>query len=143
MNEWKKIYFNANNVLQQTPKAYQIMMPRKGKYRGYWFWVSKKLVRDEGGRGYHLSLLYKDDFEFVLYSSGSGKYSSRQIVDEVTINGQELEEEFGTVSKAVGQFVNEETKKIIREGEVEVIITRHVPEPIDPVEPTLHPDLKK
>lgn len=92
--EWKKVHFNAQNIEHETGKATLIKMPKKSAYAGYKFWHPAKLVRTEGGKGYFVSFSYTDDFTFTLKKYGNGKYNGREVIDEVTLKGDEIAEHF-------------------------------------------------
>ena len=94
---WHKVYFNSQNIEQETAKATLIKMPNKSKYAGYKFWHPAKLVRAEGGKGYHMSFSFAEDFEFTLRKYGQ----NRQITAEEVIGYAEMLEAFEQVNEQI------------------------------------------
>lgn len=82
---WRKINFNMQNIELITEKAVLIKMPNKSAYKGMTFWHPAKLIREEGHKGYLMSLSYTDEFEFRLYKKREHKK---------TISAKEMEEAF-------------------------------------------------
>jgi hypothetical protein len=120
---WKKIFFNSLNIEAETEKSILIKMPNKSNYSGYKFWHPKKLVRKEGGKGYHLSFSFTDDFKFKIFKNGKGKYNYKNIIDEVELSSDEMFEEFEQVDESISlaeerhKAKEEESYLIIEEPE--------------------------
>ena len=72
---WRKINFNAQNIEMETDRATLIKLPHRSEHDGWLFWHPSKLVREEGGKCYHLSFSFSDDWEFKIfkpYKNGKG-----------------------------------------------------------------------
>ena len=94
MAKWNKIRFNVQNVEAETERSVLINMPHKSKFDGFRFWHPKKLVRDEGQKGWGLSFSFTDEFVFKLVKNGKGRFNSRDVIDEKTITAAEMMEVF-------------------------------------------------
>ena len=94
---WHKVYFNSQNIEHETTKAVLIKMPNKSAYAGYMFWHPSKLVREEGGKGYHMSFSLTEDFEVTLRKYGK----NRQITAEEVIGYAEMLEAFEQVNEQI------------------------------------------
>ena len=99
MTQQNKVRFNAQNIKAETAKAVLINMPHKSNYDGFCFWVSAKLVRDAGGKGYFKTFSFTDEFEFKLLKFGNGRYNSRDVISEKTITAAEMIESFSSESQ--------------------------------------------
>ena len=94
---WHKAYFNSQNIEHETAKATLIKMPNKSEYAGYKFWHPSKLVREEGGKGYHMSFSFAEDFEFALRKYGQ----NHQVTAEKIIGWDEMFEAFEQVNEQI------------------------------------------
>lgn len=59
---WQKIFTNSQNIKAESRGSYLIQMPKKSSYKGWAFWHPKKLVREQGGKGYYISFSFTDEF---------------------------------------------------------------------------------
>lgn len=109
MAKWSKIYFNLLNVERITARALLINMPHKSDYDGYRFWYPAKLVKDEGGKGYHLSLLFNDETEFDVRKYGK----SGKLLDKVTLSSEDMLEAFEGGNKQIGRYADENNKSYL------------------------------
>lgn len=94
---WHKVYFNSQNIEHETEKAVLIKMPNKSEYAGYKFWHPTKLVREEGGKGYHMSFSFTEEFQFTIRKYGK----NRQVTAEKIIGWDEMLESFEQVNEQI------------------------------------------
>ena len=94
---WHKVYFNSQNIEHETAKAVLIKMPNKSEYAGYKFWHPTKLVREEGGKGYHMSFSFTEEFQFTIRKYGQ----NRQVTAEKIIGWDEMLEAFEQVIEQI------------------------------------------
>ena len=85
MDKWHSIFFNKQNVEYETDRAILINMPSRSVYNGWQFWHPAKLVREEGGNGYFLSLSFTDDWSFRLFKSYKRGQNPQKTVSPVEI----------------------------------------------------------
>lgn len=135
---WHKIYFNVQSIQGETDKAYLVKMPNNCTYAGYHFWISKKLVWEQGGKGWHLSMSINETFTYVLNKYGRGRYNRRDVISSVTVTSMQMLSLWGVVNESVQDSIEAETDKLIqKEIEMELTpdieITRHIPERVEPV----------
>lgn len=131
--QWEKIFFNAQNIIANTETGVLIKMPNSShKYKGYSFWMPQKLVRVQGGRGYHMSFSFTSEFTFKLKKYGRGRYNWKDVIAETEIGVDEMKKAFGVVDENVNLFVEQETdaliEKEIADETVTVEVKHHVPE---------------
>ena len=94
---WHKVYFNSQNIEHDTAKAVLIKMPNKSEYAGYKFWHPTKLVREEGGKGYHMSFSFTEEFQFTIRKYGQ----NRQVTAEKIIGWDEMLKAFEQVNEQI------------------------------------------
>lgn len=87
---WYKAYLNTQNIEVETGKAHLIKLPKKSGYEGYKVWHPSKLIRNEGGKGYFLSISFTEDFTFYLKKYGNGKYNGKEVIREVELDYKEF-----------------------------------------------------
>ncbi|EKB56610.1 hypothetical protein HMPREF9699_01339 [Bergeyella zoohelcum ATCC 43767] len=143
MATWDKIFINSQNIISETDRAFLIKMPNRSQYKGYAFWHPKKLVRLQGGKGYHITFSFTEDFEFRVILYGQGRFNSKTIIRQEYLTPNEMREAFGVVDKEVNRAVEQETLKIIEKETVEVEITHHEPERVETISDNSIKDLKK
>ncbi|KAA6348971.1 hypothetical protein EZS27_003571 [termite gut metagenome] len=128
---WQKIFFNSQSIQAETDSAVLIKMPNKSEYQGYCFWHPKKLVREQGGKGYHYTFSFTEDFVFHLKKYGQGRHNRRDVIREVDLSVCQIKKEFGVVDENVNLFVEQETDRLYAETIEETTIEKHVPELVD------------
>ena len=94
---WHKVYFNSQNIEHDTAKAVLIKMPNKSEYAGYKFWHPTRLVREEGGKGYHMSFTFTEEFQFTIRKYGQ----NRQVTAEKIIGWDEMLKAFEQVNEQI------------------------------------------
>lgn len=136
---WHKIFFNAQNIQGETESSFLIKMPNRSQYNGYYFWHPRKLVREQGGKGYHLAFSFTTDWEFKVKLYGKGRYNKKDVIREIPLNANEMLKEFGVVSENMNDYVEQETLKIVEKETIITEIEKHVPERKQPIK-NLQPD---
>lgn len=114
---WQKIYFNAQNIEHETGRAVLINCPKKSNFSGWKFWHPAKLVREEGGRGYHLSFSFTEEWEFKLFKQYKSGENPEKIVDFQTMM-EIFEQSNEDISERVEQ-ANETYVKVTEPTKVE------------------------
>lgn len=117
---WRSFNINKNNIKAETGKAILIACPHNSDYDGFCFWHPSKLVR-EGRHSGAVSISYTEDFTFYLKKYGTGKYNSREVLDEAQLGYDELEEIF------------EVTDANISAGKSKVEFATHKPQAVEAV----------
>lgn len=140
---WEKIYFNAQSIVAETDNAVLIKMPNNSQYKGYCFWHPRKLVREQGGKGYHYTFAFTYEFSFRLKKFGQGRYNFKDVISEVQLTVSEMKAAFGIVNENVHQFVEQETENLIEKNIETVTVEKHIPAPIEPKNTTPAPELVK
>lgn len=118
---WHKIYFNKQNIQTRTAKAVLVKMPNSSAYSGMFFWHPAKLVRTEGGKGYHMSLSFTDEFEFSVFRES--KNTRQKTV--ITLSPGDIKKAFQTVHEQLtagdeeSYLLVESPEKIEVKGEVD------------------------
>lgn len=140
---WQKIFINSQNIKGESDRAYLIQMPNNSSYKGWAFWHPKKLVREQGGKGYFLTFSFTDDFIFKAVLYGKGRYNKMSVIRSEDISADEMKEIFGVVDKSVNDAVCQETMKIIEKEDVSVEVTHHNPEIIEPIKDNTIKQLKR
>ncbi len=118
---WRTLEINSQNIKARTEKAVLIKCPNKSQYAGYSFWHPAKLVK-EGSNSYANEIVYNENFKFKLLKYGQGRYNSREIIDSIEIDYEELENAFSNtniVEKSKETYLNvKEPEKL--DGDVEI-----------------------
>lgn len=142
---WHKIFFNALSIQRVTSTSVLIKMPNNCEYNGCYFWHPKKLVREQGGKGYHLTFSFFDGWIFKVKKYGAGKYNGRDVIREYDLSISDIKKAFGVVDENVNDFVEWETDKIndkiAKSEEVITTVERHIPEKKQPVTTTANGSL--
>lgn len=140
---WTKIFFNTQNIQSDTGRSVLIKMPNKSQYNGWVFWHPKKLVREQGGKGYHSAFSFTEDWIFKVKLYGKGRYNSKDVIREVELEASEMKEIWGIVDENVNEFVQLETEKIIEKETEYITIEKHIPKVKLPVENNQIKDLER
>ena len=140
---WNKIFFNAQSIQGETSSSVLIKMPNNSQYKGWCFWHPQKLVREQGGKGYHLSFSFTSEWEFCIKLYGHGKYNKMDVIREITIDADEMKGIYNVVDNNVNDFVTTETNNIIKEETVITEVAHHAPDKIDTVESNIINELEK
>ena len=105
MKKWKKVNICENQIETRTAKAVLVKMPRSSEYKGFMFWLPRKLVKEsEYMRGYEL--LYTDSFTFDLFKSGKGKTNKYEKIAQERIDVEEFENAFKVVQDDFDDYHN-------------------------------------
>lgn len=140
---WHKIFFNAQSIQGETGSSVLIKMPNRSRnYNGWYFWHPAKLVREQGGKGYHMTFSFNDEWIFKVKLYGRGRYNSRDVIRETELTAAEMMVEFGVVDENVNDSVEMETIKIIEKETVITEVQHHIPEQKQPVQDNTIDDLK-
>lgn len=113
---WDKIYFNKQNIERETDKAVLIKMPNKSAYSGWMFWHPAKLVREEGGNGYHLSFSFSDSWEFKVF-----KPYKKGKNPEKTLFPNDMKEIFMEMDEVVGSKADHDQSSYLEVTEPEPV----------------------
>ncbi|EAL3818986.1 hypothetical protein C1Z70_07545 [Campylobacter jejuni] len=81
---------NIQNIEHETPSSVCFKMPKKSKYAGFTFWLSKKLIKD-GSHSYELSCGVGEDFIIKLKRTSKKTFKT---LSECEITAKELVECF-------------------------------------------------
>lgn len=133
-SDWGKVAFNLQNIGAQTERAILIKMPHRSEYDGYTVWVSKKLIR-EGSHSYEYFMSIKADMEFAIKKHAGWSHNNK-VLDDKTITAEQMAEAFGGYVEGAGYS----RQASIKEDE-EVVIEKHVPETLAPVDVEADPEL--
>lgn len=114
---WKKIYFNAQNIEHDTGRAVLINCPKKSSFGGWSFWHPSKLVREEGGRGYHLSFSFTEEWEFKLFKQYKTGENPQRTVDFQTM--MEIFEQSNEDIKERVNYANDSYLKVTEPTKIE------------------------
>lgn len=139
---WHKIFFNAQSIQGETSGSVLIKMPNRSQFNGWVFWHPRKLVREQGGKGYHMTFSFNDEWVFKVKLYGRGRYNSRDVIRETELTASEMMVEFGVVDENVNDSVEMETIKIIEKETVITEVEHHIPAPVAPVADNTINDLK-
>lgn len=141
---WYKININLQNIELNTGKVVLIKMPKVSKYGGYKFWHPSKLVRENGGKGYHFTFSFTEEFEFKLLQYGNGKYNKFDVVDEIKVSYSEILEAFENGDVSISEANEKHAKKEFKEQFITKEITVHTPAKIDSnIEVKIDEELKR
>ena len=116
MAKWNTIFFNAQNIEHETNKAILIDMPSKSVYSGWKFWHPTKLVREEGGNGYFLSLSFTEEWKFKLF-----KNYKKQPNPEKIVGAEDIIEAFKTSDESIRHQARESSESYLEVTEPEPI----------------------
>ena len=84
--KWNKIYFNVQNIKEDKGNSVVINMPNKSEYHGWCFYHPKKLVREEGHKGWLVSFSFTEEWKFKLYRKGKSQEISVEEMKEAFDN---------------------------------------------------------
>lgn len=140
---WTNVFFNALSIHGESDSSVLIKMPNSSKYNGWYFWHPKKLVREQGGKGYHLTFSFHNNWEFKILLYGKGRYNKRDVLKTEILTSSDMKRIFNVVDDHVNESVVLETEKIIQTETTETTIKIHTPEKIYPVGSNTIKDLKK
>lgn len=129
---WTKIFFNTQSIQSETDRSVLIKMPNRSQYNGWVFWHPKKLVREQGGKGYHCAFSFTDEWEFKVKLYGKGRYNQKDVIREEVIKASEMKIIWGVVDESVNEYVVLETEKIIEKETVIIEVEHHTPEKLEP-----------
>ncbi len=93
---WNKLFFNKQNVEYESDRVILINMPNQSIYKGWKFWHPAKLIREEGGNGYFLSISFTDDWEFRLFKNYKNKPNP-----EKTVGAEEIKDVFAASDESI------------------------------------------
>lgn len=143
--EWHSVFFNTQNIIRQTEYSTLIMMPNKSPYPGFSFWMSKKLITEQGGRGSHAAFRFNEEFTFIIKKYGRGRYNFRQVISEQTLSASEMLIAWDMVSSNVHSSVEAETDKLIEKEcfNRDIVVEYHRPVIITSKTIIAHDDLIK
>lgn len=139
---WHKIFFNAQSIQSETDRSVLIKMPNRSQFNGWVFWHPRKLVREQGGKGYHMSFSFLDEWEFKVRLYGRGRHNQADVIREQVLDASQMKSAFGVVDENINDFVEVETIKIIEKETVITEVQNHIPEQKEPVQDNTINDLK-
>lgn len=93
--EWHNLHLNVQNIEAETENGLLIVIPKRvceklGLMEETKFWHPRKLVRNNGGKGWHKSLGIRGDFVVKAFRNGKGKYNKFEKIEEIEIDGADL-----------------------------------------------------
>ena len=102
MLEWHNIKISASQIDTETNYAVLIKMPNSCEFKGYKFWISKKLIRSTGK---FFSISYQDDFKFKLTKNRPS----------IEISAECMLECFETIDASINKCIDASNRKRQRE----------------------------
>ena len=122
---WKKLYFNAQNIVLVAGRATLIKMPAGSRYKGYTFWYPSKLIADEGGKGYYKSILYTEESIFKITKRGNKNEVEHLDVEEMQSAFEKVHANLAARCEAEQSYLNvQEPQAVKRKVEVKESLKR-------------------
>lgn len=119
---WKKIYFNKQNIQKYRGNAVVIKLPNKSDFPGRVFYHPAKLLREEGHKGYLVSISFTEDWNFKTYGKSGVLDLSVEDIVEAFENSSYSQE---SLERHQDFFIHvKEPTKINEEVEVKEELTR-------------------
>lgn len=113
---WNKLFFNKQNVEYESDRVILINMPNQSIYKGWKFWHPAKLIREEGGNGYFLSISFTDDWEFRLFKNYKNKPNP-----EKKVGAEEIKDVFAASDESIRPQAKESSDSYLKVTEPEPI----------------------
>lgn len=91
MTEWKGISIDRSRIVAESARSVKISMPKKGDYKGWYFWHPKKLIFTRNVEHGRVCMRYTDEFVFQLKKDGPKLGTTKEVSISADVMRMELD----------------------------------------------------